>query len=166
MSGIPPEVRLLPMSTSEVCDDSGRPWEWDEIQQKFFLDDLPFRPGACYRHYKYGLSADPGSAVLFQFRNAVVAMATLTRVERFPEPDKDGYCGALCFDPNSIRVFEPVGPDVIGRIWPEFKAFTQVKQRLDRRRYPAFEAALNHVRTTKPQAYDGANPHPADRTDS
>lgn len=149
MSRIPPAVRLLPMATWEFCDDNERPWEWDEIQQKFFLQDLPFRPDAHYRHYKYGLSTPPGSAVLFQFRNAVVATATFTEGERFSEPDEDGYHGALHFDPQSIRVFEPVGPDVMSRIWPEFSAFTHVKQRLDPKRYPAFEAALKDVRTPK-----------------
>jgi hypothetical protein len=149
MTRIPPAVRLLPMATWEFYDESERPWEWAEIQQKFFLDGLPSRPDAHYRHYKYGLRTPPGSAVLFQFCNAVVASADVTEGERFPEPDEDGYHGALHFDPKSIRVFEPVGPDVLSRIWPEFKAFSNVKQRLDPKRYPAFEAALHHVRTPK-----------------
>jgi hypothetical protein len=152
MSRIPPAVRLLPMATWEFCNESERPWEWAEIQQKFFLDDLPFRhPDARYLHYRYGLSTPPGSVVLFQFRNAIVASACFLEGERFPEPDEHGYYGALHFDPKSIRVFEPAGPDVLSRIWPEFTAFTRVKQGLDPKRYPEFEAALKHVRT--PKAY-------------
>ncbi|GKT10944.1 hypothetical protein [Desulforhabdus sp. TSK] len=42
-----------------------------------------------------------------------------------------------------------VGPDVVSRIWPEFKRFSQVKQRLQPKSYSAFENELNHVKGVK-----------------
>jgi hypothetical protein len=50
MATTPPSVRILPMSTAEFSD-----WSIEEIQQRFFLHDLPSRPDGCYQHYKYGL---------------------------------------------------------------------------------------------------------------
>ena len=143
----PPAVRILPMSTEEFSD-----WSIEELQQKFFLRDLPSRPNARYLHYKNGLSAPPGSVVLFQYRSCIVASAQFFEAERFGEPDADGYEGALYFDVKSIRVFDPVGSDVVSKIWPEFKRFSHVKWSLNPKGYAAFQRALKHVEAPKQKA--------------
>jgi hypothetical protein len=117
-----------------------------DIQQKFFLEDLPFRPDGQYLHYKYGLKAPPGSVVLFQYRNCLVASAIFREAARFERPDKNGYAGVLYFDTNTIRVFDPVGLEIVSQIWPEFRRFSHVKQSLDPECYSAFESGLNHVK--------------------
>jgi len=136
----PPEVRLLPMSTEEF---DGR--SVDELQKEFFVDDLPTRPKGQYRYYTYGLRATAGSIVLFQYRGVVVASAVFEGRERFPKAKKKGYQGALHFDTESIRVFDPVGADIMKQIWPKFRRFSQAKQSLDPQRLAAFESKLKNV---------------------
>jgi hypothetical protein len=147
MTTTPPAVRILPMSTEEFSD-----WTIEELQQKFFLEDLPFRPDARYRHYKAGLKTPPGSVVLFQYRKFLVASAIFRDAERFMEPDEDGYEGALYFDTKSIRVFDPIGPDVVSEFWHEFKGFSHVKWSLNPEGYAAFQRALKQVEPPKQQA--------------
>jgi len=133
------------MSTDEFPDCSV-----PELQETFFAESLPARPEGRYRHYKNGLSARSGAIVLFQFQGFVVASAIFTGSERFSKPDKHGYAGALYFDTDSIRIFDPVGPEGIREIWPTFRRFSHVKLSLDPKRYHAFKAALKNV--TNPKA--------------
>jgi len=132
------------MSTEEF---SG--WSVEELQRKFFLEDLPSRPDGHYRYYKYGLKTPPDSVVLFQYRNALVASAVFRNCERFAKADERGYEGALYFDVKSIRVFGPVGPDDVSRIWPQFRGFSHVKQSLDPKGYATFERGLKHVKAPR-----------------
>ena len=141
MSAAPPEVRVLPMSMEEFSSCSVQ-----ELQQKFFLEYLPKQDGR-YRHYKAGLRARPNSVVLFQYRGSLVASAIFRDAKR--DPDEDGYKGALYFDVKSIRVFDPIGPDVVSRIWPNFKGFSQVKWSLPPTGYAAFERELKRVEAQK-----------------
>ena len=138
---VPPSVRTLPMSTEEFHG-----WSVVDIQQKFFLEDLPFRPDGGYLHYRYGLKSPSGSVVLFQYRNVLVASAIFRDAARFAEPDENGYEGTLYFDATSIQVFDPIGSDVISQIWPEFRRFSHVKQSLDPKGYSALERGLRNVR--------------------
>jgi hypothetical protein len=66
--------------------------------------------------------------------------------ERFTHSD-DGYRGRLRFCPISIRVFNPVGPEVLREFWPKFSAFSNVKQSLNPAAYRAFERSLVDVRS-------------------
>jgi len=143
---IPPAVRILPMSAVKEFEGLSV----KEVQRQFFLRDLLHRktPGR-YLYHKSGLQAPPGSVVLFQYSDFLVAEARFQRSYRFLEPDED-YNGALYFDPKTIRVFDKIGSDVVSRIWPEFKGFSHVKwKKLNPKRYPVFEGKLKHVRTPK-----------------
>jgi len=86
-----------------------------------------------------------GTLVLFQYRGFVLASAVFTGSKPFPQPDRKGYGGALHFDTGSIRVFDPVGGEIMKQIWPKFRRFSQAKQFLDPERLGAFEANLKNV---------------------
>lgn len=131
-------------------------WTIEKLQHEFFLEDLPFRPDSEYLFHKACLAAAPGTFVLFQFRGFLVASAVLRNVRRFKKQrveifngERFVYEGALYFEPTSIRIFNPVGPEVVRSIWPEFTGFGQVKHRLDPRGYTVFERELKHVEGTK-----------------
>ncbi len=139
MRNVIPAVRILPMSSNER---SFRGRTVDDVQAGFFLQELPFPPrNGRYRYPTAGLNAEPGTVVLFQYEGRIVASAIFDRNERF-ERTEDGYNGALWFDVTSIRVFEPVGPDKIREIWPDFRSFGHVKQFLNPAKYRAFEKLL------------------------
>ena len=140
---LPPAVRILPMdSVEEFHGQTG-----DHVQKEFFLKELPSRENCRYLYIKRGLTADPGTVVLFQYDNRIIATAVLTGTKLFPTKKDDRYDGALFFDPASIRVFEPVTPETIHKIWPEFKGFSYVKWILDPNGYPRFLLELKGVHT-------------------
>jgi hypothetical protein len=146
MSKTQPAVRILPMNRLKEfpnCRDT------NELQQKFFLEDLAQRPNGEYRIYRVGLVAKPGTIVLFQSDGTIIASAVLNDSERFDRPDNEGYEGCLFFDVTSIRVFEPIDGETIRRIWPQVIRLSQVKWSLDSKGYPAFERELRHVQTPK-----------------
>ena len=99
-----------------------------------------------YRYPTSGLDTERGTVVLFQFQGRIIASAIFLESERFDRPE-DGYKGALWFDPGSIRTFQPVGPDEVRAIWPEFRRFGRAKQYLAPARYRAFQKQLIEVRT-------------------
>ena len=70
-------------------------------------------------------------------------------MERFERPEKGTYRGALYFDVNSIRVFDPIGTEVVAAIWPEFKGFSHVKWTLDPKGLAEFERRLTGVEQPK-----------------
>jgi hypothetical protein len=145
----PPAVRILPMSSK---DDSFSGRTVEQVQQEFFLDRLPFEQRGRFRIYKQGLKReDLGATVLFQFANWIIASAVLTDTERYEDPEDGLYKGAIYFDVNSIKVFEPVPWDVVHEIWPNVTRFSRVKWRLDPRSYPAFERKLRGVETPRSQ---------------
>jgi hypothetical protein len=118
----------------------------EDVQGDFFLRLLPGAPRhGRYLIRTYGLNAAAGTVVLFQYDNRVIATAVFDRRERFDPPQGD-YHGALYFDPASIRVFEPVGAEVLREVWPgEFTGFSRIKQSLSPAKYPAFERRLVDV---------------------
>ncbi len=65
MANLPPAIRILPMDPSEF---EGRTAE--EVQTQYFLSELPsaVRDGKYY-HREYGLDAEAGTVVLFQYDN-------------------------------------------------------------------------------------------------
>lgn len=152
MTDTPSEVRILPMDSVKEFPD----WSIEKLQHEFFLGELPFRPDSEYLFHKTGLAAASGTVVLFQFRGFLVASAVLRDVRRFEKPrveihneERFVYEGALYFEPTSIRIFDPVGPEVVRSIWPEFTGFGRVKHRLDPRGYTVFERELRHVEEAK-----------------
>ena len=136
-----PAVRILPMSDQA---DGFRGRDVADVQANCFLRDLP----ACNGRYRYpssGLSADPGTIVLVQYRARVIASAVFLRDEKFDKPDRAGYGGAMYFDPASIRTFDPLDVDAMRKVWPSFRAFGHVKQFLNPTLYPAFARRLRNV---------------------
>ncbi len=112
-----------------------------EVQEQFFLEVLPSREG-CYYYRAAGLKAEPGTIVLFQCDNRIIASAAFERLER--------RGGKLYFDVSSIKVFDPVGPDLLREVWPEkFENFSQVKQSLNAKAFPKFERRLTGIRVPK-----------------
>jgi hypothetical protein len=102
----------------------------EEQQQDYFLDRLPNERKGEYR-CRTVLKAPPGTTVLFQYRGCIIAAAVLHSSRSLPRPDSFGYTAAMLFDTATIRVFAPVGPEVMKRIWPrEFSGFSHVKQKL------------------------------------
>lgn len=143
MAALPPAVRLLPMDPrDEWC--RGHPIE--DIQADFFLGELPFPPrSGRYGYRTSGLRAAAGSVVLFQFAGRLIASAVYDHIEPYPEPVGD--CGgAMHFLPDSIRVFDPVGPELVRAVWPTFVRFGQAKHALDPAGWPAFAQQLTNVR--------------------
>jgi hypothetical protein len=139
-----PAIRILPMSPNQksFCGRSIA-----EVQHWFFLTELPSpQQNGRYRYPTSGLNTERGTVVLFQFQGRIIASAVFVETERFDMPE-DSYKGALWFDPGSIRTFQPVGPNEVRAIWPEFRNFGHVKQYLDPKRYRAFEKQLIDLRT-------------------
>jgi hypothetical protein len=144
VSATHPAIRILPMDSQ--LEFEGRSIE--DVQRAFFLKELlrRERPPGKYHFREAGLIADPGTVVLFQYDGRLIASATLIEVERFQTPEKGTYRGALYFEPASIKVFEPIGPDVVARIWPKFKAFSNAKWKLDPKGLAEFEGKLTGVK--------------------
>jgi hypothetical protein len=83
------------------------------------------------------------------FGPEVLFLLWFFEAERFRVVEGDTYKGTLYFDPKSVRVFDPVGSDVVRAIWPEFKGFSHVKWSLNPNNYPAFEKRLTGVEGPK-----------------
>jgi len=144
MAETPLSVRILPMDRHGEFPECQ---SVRDLQDRFFLRELPARPNGKYFYRHAGLRAKPGTVVLFQSDGAVIALAALTEAERFARPDEHGYSGALYFDVSSIRVFDPIAAAVVSRIWANAKGLGRVKWKLDPNGYAAFELELKHVRT-------------------
>jgi len=149
MSNFPLAVRILPMDSKHEPDFGGQSAE--QVQHEYFLGILlaRTRPPGKYWYRKQGLNAQPGTVVLFQFAGKIIASATLDRVQPFKVPDgpnKD-YKGALHFIPSSIKVFEPMGLEIIRAIWPNVSRFGRAKWSLDPDGYAEFERKLTGVET-------------------
>jgi len=122
-----------------------------ELQEKFFLRDLPRRQGKYY-YRERGLREKPQMVVLFQSDKMIIASATLLNTEKFKEPEEDRgvfYRGALYFDVESIRVFDPVSWEGLSRIWPKLKEHRpgRVKYYVEPNGYEAFGKALKNVKS-------------------
>lgn len=138
----PPAVRILPMSSDEFDGQSTQ-----QVQSEFFLKELPSHVPGRYYYRTSGLSAEPGTIVLFQYANAIIASAIFNANERFDQPDGD-YHGALLFDTGSIRTFTPVDSDSMSSVWGEgFSGFGRVKASLNPEKYPNFENCLSRIQT-------------------
>jgi hypothetical protein len=153
MAEVTPIIRILPMSKKEF---NGRTAE--EVQSQFFLTELPSREGGRYNYATAGLNAETGTFVLFQYDNRIIASAVFERCDRSKR--------ALYFDIDSIRVFDPVGPDLMREIWPEqFDMFGNAKSRLNAEAFTEFERRLTGIKLPTrlaPQVHDLEAP-PASR---
>jgi len=135
-----PAVRILPMSDKA---EGFRGRSIEDVQARCFLRDLPAKKGR-FRYPSVGLSAEPGTIVLFQYRARIIASAVFLRDEKFDRP-RGGYGGVLHFDPASFRTFDPVDVEAMRKVWPSFRGFGHVRQFLHPLRYPMLKRRLKHV---------------------
>ena len=137
-----PAVRILPMSDK---NEGFRGRTIEQVQASRFLRHLPGREGR-FRYLSVGLNAMPGTVVLFQFQARIIASAVFRRDEKFTRP-RGGHAGALHFDVDSIRVFDPLDLEAMRKIWPGIGKFGHVKQYLNPGLYPKFKRRLRHVKS-------------------
>lgn len=137
-----PIIRILPMDFNE---EEFKDSDINQIQNNYFLNDLPNRNGK-YLYRSFGLVAEKGTLVLFQFMNKIIASAIFIKAEKFIEPEKKIYTGALYFDEKSIKVFEPVSFDIVYKVWPNIKKLSNVKWRLNPQHFSLFEKYLRNIR--------------------
>jgi hypothetical protein len=135
-----PTIRILPMSDKT---DGFRGRSIEQVQNHCFFRDLPAYSGR-YRYPSAGLNAAPGTVVLFQFKARIIASVVFRSDEKFDRPIR-GYSGALHFDVDSIRTFDPLDIDAMRKVWPGIGAFGHVKQFLNPALYPKFKRRLKHV---------------------
>lgn len=122
----------------------------EEQQKEYFLDRLPNEMNGEYR-CRAALQAPPDTTVLFQYKNHIIASATYQDLRRLPHPDGDGYTAVMIFATGSIRVFAPVGAEVMKRIWPrDFSGFSHVKQKLSQRALRKFFATVRPLTKDSP----------------
>lgn len=137
-----PAIRILPMS-DQAKGFRGRSIE--DVQQRCFLRDLPARNGR-WRYRASGLNAVAGSVVLFQFKARIIASAVFLRDEPCARRTRaGGYGGALHFDPDSFRTFDPLDADDMRKVWPSFTRFGHVKRYLNPTLYAKFRRRLKNV---------------------
>jgi hypothetical protein len=133
-----PAVRIWPMS-DKLPGFVGRSIE--DVQAKCFLRDLPKCDGR-YRYPKMGLSADPGTIVLFQYRARIIASAVFLR--------DDGK--AIHLDVASIRTFDPLDVEAMQKVWAHFRRFGHVKQFLNPTLYSKLQRTLKNVSSPRAEA--------------
>lgn len=142
MPTIPAAVRILPMDSKK---EEFLGWSVEKLQTRFFLGEMPSPPHpGRYQFRERGLDAAEGTVALFQFASQIIASAVFVKSEQYRSPNGP-YRGALWFDPTSIRVFEPVGADVVREIWPDFAGFSNVRKSLGPGGYSAFERRLTGI---------------------
>lgn len=119
-----PEIRILPMSKSKGFYNS----QIDLVQKHFFARDLMQREDGKYYYRSKGLNSLPGSLILFQYDNKVIASAQLTQIEKYSTPLEGIYSGAFCLDKDTIHVFDPIRASEINEVAPEIKSFRNGKR--------------------------------------
>ncbi len=133
------EFQILPMSTDN-SEFQGK--SYNIVQLQFFMEYLPSR-GGKYVIGKKGLNAKPGTVILFQYNNEIIASAI------FEEQGED----FLRFDVDSIKVFDPIGPEVFVELCPEkFKndSFSNAKTKFSLESYSIFEQHIKNSRSPQP----------------
>lgn len=96
------EIRILPMSKKEEFPE----WDYAQMQIYFFMGKL--KQLKKYRYHSKKMTPPPGSIVLFQFDNKIIASAIyLDTIEE----KSDDYNGYYKFDLDSIKIFNPIPKD-------------------------------------------------------
>lgn len=122
-----PQIRILPMSKEE--------FEWHSVefvQQDYFMNKLQYGNDYKYYYSGKGLIADPGTLILFQYDNKIVASAQLKKNNKEPGIS-EGYAhnGAFWLEPSTVFVFEPIELWELVKLDPKIKRFSQSKQNLN-----------------------------------
>lgn len=135
-----PAVRVLPMNLNEFPGYAAI----QTLQTGYFMKELPKSNQGYFWYRTRGLSAEPGTKVLFQCGNRIIASATFVKAERFRKP-QNGYSGRLLFDSSSIQIFDPVEAARLRHVWPGLTRLSHTKYKLDPSRYSTFERMLTGV---------------------
>lgn len=118
-------VRILPVIRSEF----GGADNFDG----FMADTLPSRGYRCF--YKTGMKNAVGALALFQHEGRLAGYALIRDDVRVPggiEMGSSQYSGYYELYPDTLTVFnEPIGPDGMRSIVPDFTKFSQSKKILD-----------------------------------
>lgn len=115
-------MQILPMSKIEFPDMAA--------VRAFFLTTLPGEQDGRYQYRTSGMSAAPGTMILFQFDSHIVASATLVGTTKYDTQDGP-YHGEFQFE--DIRVFDPLKLEDIQKVWPEVQELKNAKRKLDDR---------------------------------
>lgn len=120
-------VRILPMSTAHSDHV-----EIEQQQNDYFLGALSGKLKGTY-FCSSVLKAEPGTAVLFQYRGHIIASAEFMGSTKRTRANRHGYKCEMYFNPSSICVFQPVAAEQMRSIWTgEFKVFSQATKSLSR----------------------------------
>lgn len=122
-----PETRLIPMSSSEFEDYN----TFEEVQNKFFLEELITRERCAYKYREKGLKSQNNALLLFQYNNTIIASARLDEVVAFEDTEDGVYRGAYYLYPDSIQVFEPITLRDFKIVCPSFIGFSQTKRYIE-----------------------------------
>ncbi|WP_404318039.1 hypothetical protein [Malaciobacter canalis] len=139
-------VRILPMDKDNEFEEMKIP----EVQSSFFLKELPKREdengSGKYHYINQGLiTEDNQTLVLFQYDNRIIACAKLVNIIKFLKP-KNGYNGALYFEPSSIKTFDPIDNQQINNMFHNSIKFGQTKHRLDTKYVKDFFAKIKNIK--------------------
>lgn len=119
------EIRIIPMSEEEFENKT-----IVQIQQDYFVNDLPNRPQCEYNYRASGLSSCDGSLVLFQYKNRIVASAIFKESVKYKEPLEGIYKGYLSFYKDTIQILNPISSEELKKFDNNFEKFSNVKQYL------------------------------------
>jgi hypothetical protein len=120
------------------------------IQNEFFIKDLPSRFDEigegkyCYK--KYGMIIDKNTLVLFQYDNMIVAIARLENIKKFDTP-QDCYHGTYYFQPESIKVFQPINNHLLNKTLNISIKFSNTKHTINTNNIKDFINNLKDVKT-------------------
>ena len=108
---------------------------------------VPFAAGSAQRQVASTSASRPttSTAGSVSFTSAVAARAIKAPVID-GRSDDDVWSTAQVID--AFRTFDPVDAVAMQSVWPQFRNFGHVKQRLNPGRYPAFERRLKRVRSS------------------
>ncbi|MDF2800677.1 MAG: putative restriction endonuclease [Anaerocolumna sp.] len=137
------EIRILPMSRKiEFSDES-----LEEIQINYFMGGLIHEHGGYYHFREIGMKCPEKSLILFQIDGAIIASGVLKAIEYFDVPKDKIYKGAYVFYAHTIEIFNPIYAEEISTIEPEFKGFSQVKQKVSYQYLGAIQELIKNKQT-------------------
>lgn len=119
------EIRIIPMSEDEFENKT-----ITQIQQDYFVNDLPNRPQCEYNYRTSGLNSCDGSLVLFQYKNRIVASAVFRESVKYKETLEGIYKGYLSFYRDTIQILKPISAEELRELDDKFEKFSNVKQYL------------------------------------
>lgn len=122
-----PDIRILPMSKKEEFQGNSIL----KVQQEYFEYNLINKRDSKFYYISSGLKKSPGSLILFQYDNKIIASAQLKDREEYNPLYEGRYKGALILYGETIQVFEPIELSEIQSIDPKITEFSRTKWFVD-----------------------------------